>query len=183
MIPPSAWPPLVWNGGGDHPVFDNLVHANKVMGLVKEHYNAVASALFERPGDYAPIFPIDRRNGDVLWQIWIEGFDRAVKLRPAAWSPLMAADSRTAQAWRGLMNLIEVAGAELPLSSEQYDALSASALDKIAGWVLDLNDWRIISLRQSCAPKPIPSRPHPARLGATSRVPAARARNTRGAAG
>ncbi len=40
LIPPSDWLPLIWNReGGDDPVFDNLAHANKVMGLVKEHYN------------------------------------------------------------------------------------------------------------------------------------------------
>jgi uncharacterized protein len=144
MIPPSDWLPLIWNReGGDDPVFENLAHANKVMGLVKEHYNDVARALFERPGDYAPLFAIDRRNGDVLWELWIEGFDKAVKLRPAAWLPLVAADSRTAQAWRGLMNLAEVACSEIPLPAEQYDALTAGAPEKIAGWVLDLNDWRL----------------------------------------
>ena len=32
-----------------------------------EHYNDVALTLFERPGDDAPLFSVDLRNGDVLW--------------------------------------------------------------------------------------------------------------------
>jgi uncharacterized protein len=144
MIPPSDWLPLVWNSeGSSDPVFKNLAHANKVMGLVMEYYNQVALALFEQPDSYAPLFPVDTRNDDVIWEVWIEGFDKAAKLRPQAWLPLAAADTRTAEAWRGLMKLAELARAELRVSAEQYRALSAGAPEKIAGWVLDLNDWRL----------------------------------------
>ena len=144
MIPPSDWLPLVWNSeGGSDPVFEDLAHANKVMGLVMEYYNQVALALFEQPDSYAPLFPVDTRNDDVIWEVWIEGFDKAAKLRPQAWLPLAAADTRTAEAWRGLMKLAELARAELRVSKEQYRALSAGAPEKIAGWVLDLNDWRL----------------------------------------
>ena len=144
MIPPSDWLPLVWNSeGSSDPVFKDLAHANKVMGLVMEYYNQVALALFEQPDSYAPLFPVDTRNDDVIWEVWIEGFDKAAKLRPQAWLPLAAADTRTAEAWRGLMKLAELARAELRVSAEQYRALSAGAPEKIAGWVLDLNDWRL----------------------------------------
>src|SRR5258708_22048016 len=81
LILPGDWMPLVWNSeGGDDPAFDNLAHANQVMGLVREHYNDVARALFEQPGDYEPLIAVDLRNGEVLWELWIEGFDRAAKI-------------------------------------------------------------------------------------------------------
>jgi len=44
MIPPSVWLPLVWNGQDGEPAFENVTHANRVMGLVMEHYNGVARA-------------------------------------------------------------------------------------------------------------------------------------------
>lgn len=144
MIPPSAWLPLVWNRhGDDEPVFENLAHANKLMGLVMEHYNDVALSLFEQPESYAPFFAIDERNGDVLWQLWIDGFDRAVKMRPEAWLPLMSADTRTADAWRGLVKLADIATTVPHLSAAEYDAATANAPAKIAGWIRDLNDWRL----------------------------------------
>jgi hypothetical protein len=31
-----------------------------------------------------PLFSIDTRNGDILWELWIEGFEKAVELRPEA---------------------------------------------------------------------------------------------------
>jgi hypothetical protein len=48
-----------------------------------EHYNAVARTLMERPDRYSPLFAVDERNGDILWELWIEVFEKAVKLRPA----------------------------------------------------------------------------------------------------
>jgi len=144
MIPPRIWLPLVWNReGGSDPVFKDLAHANELMGLVMEHYNDVARALYEAPGDYAPIFAVDQRNDDVLWELWIEGFDTAMKLHPEAWLPLMSADPRTAEAWRGLMNLAAIARRESSLSKAQIETLSVSAPEKIASWVLDLNDCRL----------------------------------------
>jgi uncharacterized protein len=143
-IPPSAWTPFVWNReGGDEPVFENLAHANRVMRLVMEHYNAVAKTLFHSPDSYSPLFAVDERNGDVLWEIWIEGFDKAVKLRPEAWRPLLTADNNAARAWSSLMMLADVARAEERFSKEQTDALTATAHEKIPGWVRDLNDWRL----------------------------------------
>ena len=56
MIPPSAWLPWVWNSQGDEaePVFKDLTHANRLMGLVMAHYNDVASNTLPAPGALYP---------------------------------------------------------------------------------------------------------------------------------
>jgi uncharacterized protein len=143
-IPPSAWLPIVWNReGGDEPVFDDLAHGNRVMRLVMEHYNAVAKTLFDSPDSYAPVFAVDERNGDVLWELWIEGFDKAVKLRPEAWRPLLTAEIHAARALSSLMMLADIARVEERFSKEQKDALTVSPHEKIPAWVRELNDWRL----------------------------------------
>jgi uncharacterized protein len=38
-----------------------------------EHYNGIARTLIERPDHYAPLFAVDERNNDILWELWIEG--------------------------------------------------------------------------------------------------------------
>ena len=55
----------------------------------------------------------------------------------------MATDFRTTEAWRGLVILAEIDRAESRLPKEQIEALTVSAPDKIAGWIFDLNDWRL----------------------------------------
>ena len=144
MIPPSEWLPFVWNSeGGAEPVFDDLAHVNKVMGLVMEHYNAIATTLFQKPDDYAPLFATDTRSGEVLWEFWIEGFEKAVKLRPRAWQLLLSADIDTLRAWNGLMHLADIARADPRFTQAEIDRITADAHEKIAGWVLDLNGWRL----------------------------------------
>ena len=51
LIKPSEWLPIVWNrdSGDPQPTFDNLDHANRVLGLIMEHYNGVARTLMDRP--------------------------------------------------------------------------------------------------------------------------------------
>jgi len=56
-----------------------------------EHYNEVARTLIERPDRYGPLFAVDRRHNEILWEPWIVGFEMAVKLRPDAWRTLLAA--------------------------------------------------------------------------------------------
>lgn len=84
LIKPGEWLPIIWNrdGGDQQLAFDNLDHINRVLGLVMEHYNDVARTLMEHPDRYSPLFAVDTRNGDILWELWIEGFEKVVKLQP-----------------------------------------------------------------------------------------------------
>ena len=108
LIKPGEWLPIVWGRDGDdpQPKFDNLDHVNRVLGLLMEHYNDVARTLMERPDRYSPLFAVDKRNGDILWELWIEGFEKAVNLRPASWQKLLNTDINTATAMRGMQTLI-----------------------------------------------------------------------------
>lgn len=147
LIKPGEWLPIVWDRDNrdPQPAFDNLDHANRVLGLIMEHYNDIARALMERPDRYSPLFPIDQRNGDILWELWIEGFEKAVKLRPAASQKLLATDADTATAMRGMLMLVDVARGDQ--SGPDRDALHAMAPDNIARWIVTLNAWRIANYR------------------------------------
>jgi hypothetical protein len=86
LIQPGEWLPVVWGRTDDESsVFENLDHAQRVIPLVMGHYNHVAVTLSKTPENYRPLFAEDDRNGDILWEIWIEGFEKAMKLRPTAW--------------------------------------------------------------------------------------------------
>ena len=166
LIKPSEWLPFVWGTeGGEEPAFDSLDHLNRVLGLVMEHYNDVARTLIERPDRYGPLFAVDKRHNEVLWELWIVGFEKAVKLRPAAWKPLLAANPETAQAMAGLLTLADVDRRDSRFSQEQLDALSAAAPDKIGPWVVALNEWRLAH------PEPghIPPSPFPAPVAKVGR--------------
>ena len=105
-----------------------------------EHYNGVARTLMERPERYSPLFAVDERNGDILWELWIEGFEKAVKLRPAAWPRLLNTDADTATAMRGMLTLVDVANGDHHVPRKDSDALT---VDNIARSIVALNTWRI----------------------------------------
>jgi uncharacterized protein len=145
LIKPGEWLPIVWNRDSpdQQPAFDDLDHVNRVLGLVMEHYNSVARTLMERPDRYSPLFSVDTRNGDILWELWIEGFEKAVELRPEAWQKLLNANDDTATAMRGMMTLAEVGCRDQHLPQKELDAIIATAPDNIARWVVTLNAWRL----------------------------------------
>ena len=175
LIKPSEWLPIIWNRDGDdeQPAFDNLDHVNQVLGLIMEHYNGVARTLMERPDRYSPLFPVDERNGDILWELWIEGFEKAIKLRPAAWQKLLSTDADTATAMRGMLTLADVARADQRLPQEEREALTATAPNNIARWIVTLNAWRLAnySPTQSTAPMPRPSSASAKRIGRNDPCP------------
>jgi uncharacterized protein len=162
LIKPGEWLLIVWNRDSpdQQPAFENLDHVNRVLGLVMEHYNSVARTLMERPDRYSPLFSVDIRNGDILWELWIEGFEKAVELRPKAWQKLLNADADTATAMRGMMTLAEVGCRDQHLPQKEIDAINTTAPDNIALWVVTLNAWRLanyqpmpgIDARMSSAP-------------------------------
>jgi uncharacterized protein len=147
LIMPGDWLPLVWNedSADQQPVFEDLDHANRVLGLVMDHYNDIARTLMERPDRYSPLFSMDTRNGDILWELWIEGFEKAVALRPAAWTKLLDADVDTAAAMSGMLLLADIARGEKGV--DDRDTILAAASDKIADWVVILNEWRLVNTR------------------------------------
>jgi uncharacterized protein len=143
LIKPGEWLPIIWNrdSAEPQPAFEDLDHVNRVLGLVMEQYNSVARTLMERPDRYSPLFSVDTRNGDILWELWIEGFEKAVALRPLAWRKLLDADADTAAAMSGMLMLAAIARGDQTVKDS--DTLSATAPNKIADWVVILNRSRL----------------------------------------
>ncbi|MCA3592848.1 MAG: hypothetical protein IOC94_15240, partial [Methylocystis sp.] len=83
--------------------------------------------------DNGLLFATGKRHGEVLWEMWIEGFEKAVKLRPKAWQPLLTAGLDTVRAWTGLMHLADIARAGPRFSRQETDKISAEAHTRIGG--------------------------------------------------
>jgi yecA family protein len=186
LIKPGEWLPIVWSrdGADPEPAFDSLDHVNGVLGLIMEHYNGVARTLMERPDRYNPLFPVDKRNGDIIWELWIEGFEKAVRLRPDVWQKLLDTDADTATAMRGMLTLADIARGDRRLSQEESEALSATAPDiSRAGSLHSMHGGLPITNRCKAMSR-YRARPslRQGRLAAMIPVPAAQERNTRGAA-
>jgi uncharacterized protein len=145
LIQPGDWLPVVWGRADDDnaPVFETVEHANKVITLVMGHYNHVAVTLSKTPDRYLPLFAEDDRNGEILWEIWIEGFEKAMQLRPTAWLPLLEADAEISDAVRGLLTLTEVARRDEGISKVRRDELQEIAHELIGPWVIAINEWRM----------------------------------------
>ena len=184
LIKPGEWLPIIWNRDStdQQPAFEDLDYVNRVLGLVMEHYNSVARTLMERPDRYSPLFSVDTRNGDILWELWIEGFERAIKLQPAAWQKLLNADADTAAAMRGMMALADVVCRDQHLPRKDLDTINATAPDDIACWVVTLNEWRLANYSQ-CRVS-IRERPQLRRKKSAVMIPVrvAQEKNTRNAA-
>jgi uncharacterized protein len=144
-IPPSAWLPIVWGveEAGEEPVFETVDHANRVIALVMGHYNHVARALSDASGHYVPLIIEDKRTGEIMWELWIEGFEKATKLRPTAWLPLLDADLEISQAFRGLLTLADVARRADHITELQRRELEPHGHELIGPWVLAINEWRM----------------------------------------
>ena len=184
LIKPGEWLPVIWNRDStdQQSAFEDPDHVNRVLGLVMEHYNSVARTLLERPDRYSPVFSVDTRNGDILWELWIEGFETAVELRPEAWQKLLNADADTAAAMRGMMALADVGLRDQHLPKKDLDALNAAAPENIACWVVTLNEWRLANYQPMQGIDPRASSARRKRSAEMIPVRAVQEKNTRDAA-
>jgi uncharacterized protein len=141
-IMPSEWLPLVWGGGDEdaEPAFETIEDAQRLLDLVMRHNNAIAGDLLR--GRYAPVFEVDARHDDILWELWIDGFEAAMRLRPESWMKFASADEDTRAALGGLTTLAEVGRRESSLAEAEIRDLTKNAPDLIADWVVTLNTWR-----------------------------------------
>ena len=146
LILPGEWLPEVWSADAamdPAPVFETEQQAKDVTRLIMAHYNAVARALRAGRGRYEVVYDIDTRNDDTMWEIWIEGFARAMALRPSSWDSIAAADRGTRAALAGLQALSEIADGTSTRAKTEIDELTKMAPDLIPTWVDDLHAWRV----------------------------------------
>jgi uncharacterized protein len=149
LILPSEWLPSIWGGGDEEaaPVFDSANDVQALVGLIMRHYNALSRDLQRRRGRYAPIFDVDPRHDETLWELWIGGFERAVALRPESWARVLNSDDeQAAAALTGLHELIKLGRGEREGAGEDQaavDELTQKAPDLIPPWVEALNAWRV----------------------------------------
>ncbi|WP_119269380.1 UPF0149 family protein [Taklimakanibacter deserti] len=135
----SGWMPYIWSKRGSDdqaPVFKDLAEAQYVFDLIKDHYNSIALSLLPNSKPYEPVFAVYNRTGEVLWEIWVEGFERAMALSPTSWLAIVESGDKDAiDALAGLRSLIAIAGGKSTLPKPEQDRLIAGAPDLIPEWV------------------------------------------------
>ena len=130
MIVPSEWLPRVWGEAGEVE-FPDMRTAEATISAVMEHYNARAKQL-SRPGPVEPIYELDANSGETMWEPWVDGFTRAVRLRPKAWQQVLdSVDEDVRSALMFLLALQEVYEDTSRFSDAEVDEIDASAPDII----------------------------------------------------
>jgi uncharacterized protein len=79
--------------------------------------------------DHAPVFAVNTRNDDVLWEMWVEGFRRAMMLYPASWSAVV--EIGDADAIAALRSNIAIATGKITLPKPERNCLIDDAPDLI----------------------------------------------------
>lgn len=162
LIMPGEWLKIVW-GSDDSGVapFEDPLDVQWFADAVMARYNEIARDLGR--GKPQPIFDIDERNGDVLWELWIDGFAEAMEMRPESWAALADGDDlNAADALSRLSMLIAVARNESPLDSVQINALQDHALADLIDGILRLH---VARLSHAGAPSISPINGRAAKVG------------------
>ena len=147
LILPEAVPPGEWFaaafrlGKRRRSVFASIDHANAVLDLVMAYHDDIVRTLARDPELYQPRFPIDPVNGDVIWELWIEGFAAAVALRRERFEAYELVGGDVTVAARSLMRAIGVALDDNPDPIE-HGNVSRNALADIREAVLTLYRYR-----------------------------------------
>jgi uncharacterized protein len=162
LIMPAEWLQSVWGSdeSGGAP-FDDPADVQWFADAVLARYNEIVRDLGR--GKLQPIFDIDERNGDVVWELWIDGFALAMELRPDAWAALgVSGDADVEMAISRISTFIAVARNESDLDSMQINALEDQGPSEIIAGVLRLHAAR---LRTTGSPTSTPAGSRAAKVG------------------
>ena len=168
-ITSEEWLPIVWGDDTDGvPPFEDPLDVQWFRDALEARSAEIARDLAR--GRLQPILDTDERNGDVLWEPWIDGFAAAMALRPDEWMAVGEGDDADAvDAVAILSELIAVTRGESELDTPAVNALDASAPADLAAAVLRLHAARARSGGSaSCAPETVPikvGRNEPCRCG------------------
>lgn len=99
------------------------------------HYNAVAAAMTRAPW-IEPIYDIDPNSDEVIWKPRVDGFTRAMGLRPDAWDRLLnRSHDETRTTIIFLMALQEIYTGQSRFSEDEIDQIDLEAPDLIPNCV------------------------------------------------
>jgi uncharacterized protein len=145
LIMPGEWLSRVWGEDPDGaPVFDDANDARRLIGMLTDHYNDMATILLRGQGHYAAIYDVDTRHDEALWEVWVEGFEAAMRLRPDSWHAIVRdTDEEAVAAFSFMVALIDIAHRESELSTDSIEEITHSAHEIIPGLVEALYDWRL----------------------------------------
>ena len=140
MIMPGEWLPCVWGDSTEY--FETLEDVRSLTDLIMRHYNDVASSLKPPLIEYGPIFDEDRRTGEILWESWVCGFERAMRLRPDSWERIVESDDEEITASVNMMlALYNIAEGRSDLPKSSINMLTEEAPELIPNLVLTINGW------------------------------------------
>ena len=132
-IPVDAWMTAIWGVEVDGiPPFEEPLDEQWFVKAVAARRDEIARDLSR--GKLQPILDVDERDGEVLWEYWIDGFSDAIALRPDAWDAA-AADAEWADPWHRLLALIAIARDESDLDSVEVSAFQDRAVAELTDTV------------------------------------------------
>ena len=141
LVPPSRWLKPIW--GDAPPPFEDAASLQHFLDLMMEHHNALLDSL-NAPGAYEPILDTDPRTGEILWEMWVDGFAAAMKLAPAGWNRIRAGDDAGPKAaLAGLIELAAISDGPIHPDEEEQKRRDRQASDFIPIWVQMLHQWRL----------------------------------------
>ena len=153
MVAPSEWLPHVWGETGEAN-FPDQKAAEETSSAVMAHYNLAAEAM-TRSLWVEPIYEVDPNSDETMWEPWVDGFTRAMSLRPDAWERLLdQADEETRATMIFLMALQDIYTGHSKFTDDEIDQIDLEAPDLIPNCVAAI-------LHQS---RPELSRPEPSNL-------------------
>ncbi|RZF64148.1 YecA family protein [Sphingomonas populi] len=123
----GEWLPPIWGGlYGEAAPFEDPTDSTLFADMVAARYGEIVRDLGR--GKLVPIFDVDDRNGEVLWEIWIDGFALAMALREDAWRAITTgADAEVAAAVIYLLALADIADNRSVLTSMEINEVSDAA--------------------------------------------------------
>ena len=140
-IPLFEWLPPVWGNKGAAPV-GGVWKAEMASRIVGDHYNRISECLSYDPKQYVPLYEVDDDSDEPLWEPWINGFERAMRLRPDAWELVVdSGETEAAASVNMILALYDIGQGQSDLREDAIKEMDSTALDIIPNFVQILCVW------------------------------------------
>lgn len=138
----AEWLPPIWGGEyGEAAPFEDPIDVQLFADMMQARLKEIERDLGR--GKLKPLFDVDRRKGEIVWEDWMMGFAMAMDLRPDDWDvPTEAPLSDAAAARAELVTIVEVASDRSDLMADEINAICDTAAAAIPGLVVRLHPLR-----------------------------------------